>query len=60
MIDHTRLSELRTHEFSKSLRGYSPQEVDDFLHTLFDEMSEVLDKMASLATRVEDLEEEEE
>ena len=60
MIDHTRLSELRTHEFSKSLRGYSPQEVDDFLHTLFDEVSAILDKTAALATRVEDLEEEKE
>lgn len=58
MIDHTRLSELRTHEFSKSLRGYSPQDVDDFLHKLFDDVGEVLEKVGSLSLRVKELEEE--
>ena len=58
MIDHTRLSELRTHEFSKSLRGYSPQGVDDFLHRLFDDVAEVIEKAAALSLRVQELEEE--
>ncbi len=58
MIDHTRLSELRTHEFSKSLRGYSPQDVDEFLHKLFDDVGEVIEKVAALSLRVRELEEE--
>ncbi len=60
MIDHTRLSELRAHEFSKTIRGYSPGDVDDFLHTLFDDVAEIIEKASSLSSRIGELEEEKE
>ncbi len=60
MIDHTRLSELRSHEFSKSLRGYSPGEVDDFLHRLFDDVAALLEGAKDAAGQLRALEEERE
>ncbi|MGC8499958.1 MAG: DivIVA domain-containing protein [Leptospirillia bacterium] len=60
MIDHTRLSDLRSHEFSKSFRGYSPGEVDDFLHLLFDDVAALIEGAAEAAGQIRTLEDERE
>jgi len=60
MIDHTKLNDLREHEFSKTFRGYSPKEVDEFVESLLYQAGELVDDFQGLERRVRELESERE
>jgi cell division initiation protein len=55
MIDHTKLNDLRGHEFSKTLRGYSIKEVDEFVESLLFETGLLVDGVQELTQRIKDL-----
>ena len=57
MIDHTRLNELRTREFSKSFRGYDPGEVDEFVESLLFETGQLIDGLSGMEQRLKESEE---
>lgn len=56
MIDHTRLNDLRSHEFSKAFRGYAQGEVDELLEGLLFETGLLVDGVQKLETRVQEME----
>ncbi len=56
MLDHTKLNDLRAREFGKSLRGYTPGEVDDFIEKLLFEVGELVDTIGALTQKLRDVE----
>lgn len=48
--------EILNHTFSRSLRGYDPQEVDDLLNDVADTVARLSDERVRLMNRVNDLE----
>ncbi len=56
MLDHTKLNDLRAREFGKSLRGYTPGEVDDFLEKLLFEVGQLVDTVGALTQKLRDVE----
>ncbi|MGT2907131.1 DivIVA domain-containing protein [Streptococcus dentiloxodontae] len=49
--------DIKDKTFSTKLRGYSPEEVDDFLDIIYDDYEELVRDNRTLATRIKDLDE---
>lgn len=60
MLDHTKLNELRSHEFSRSIRGYSPGEVDEFVEFLLAEAAQLVEALQEKDLSLKGIEEERE
>lgn len=55
MIDHTKLNNLRGHEFSKTIRGYATKEVDEFVESLLFETQQLVEAYQELDRRVNEI-----
>jgi cell division initiation protein len=55
MIDHTKLNNLRGHEFSKAIRGYATKEVDEFVESLLFETQQLVEAYQELDRRVSEI-----
>ncbi|MCL4484965.1 MAG: DivIVA domain-containing protein [Nitrospirae bacterium] len=60
MLDHTRLNDLRSREFGKSLRGYATGEVDDFIENLLFEAGQLVDTVGTLTQELREIQAEKE
>ncbi len=60
MLDHTTLNDLRGREFGRSLRGYAPGEVDEFIEKLLFEAGQLVDAVGTLNQQLRDLQDERE
>ena len=60
MLDHTKLNDLRAREFGKSLRGYTPGEVDEFIEKLLFEAGQLVDAVGTLTQQIRELQDERE
>ena len=56
MLNKKRIVEIQSIEFSKALRGYDPQEVNDLIHSLIPEMEEIVLKNEDLTNRLRTVE----
>lgn len=56
MLNRKRITEIQSIEFSKALRGYDPQEVNDLIHSLIPEMEEIVLKNEDLTNRLRTVE----
>ena len=56
MLNKKRIVEIQSIEFSKALRGYDPQEVNDLIHSLIPEMEEIVLKNEDLTNRLRAME----
>lgn len=56
MLNKKRIAEIQSIEFSKALRGYDPQEVNDLIHSLIPEMEEIVLRNEDLSNRLRAIE----
>ena len=56
MLNKKRIVEIQSIEFSKALRGYDPQEVNDLIHSLIPEMEEIVLRNEDLSNRLRAIE----
>ncbi|MFA5479515.1 MAG: DivIVA domain-containing protein [Candidatus Muiribacteriota bacterium] len=49
--------DIRKREFNKKLRGYNPEEVDEFIRTIYDEYNKVYTENKNIKSQVSKLEE---